>query len=39
VEQGSHAELMALQGVYHRLYSLQFAEPHDTPSKGGEAAE
>jgi subfamily B ATP-binding cassette protein MsbA len=26
VEQGSHAELMALNGVYHRLYSLQFAE-------------
>ena len=32
VEQGSHAELMALQGVYHRLYSLQFAEPHDASS-------
>jgi len=24
VESGSHEELMALEGVYHRLYRLQY---------------
>ena len=33
VEQGSHAELMALNGVYHRLYSLQFAERNGNQSR------
>jgi ATP-binding cassette subfamily B protein len=27
VEQGSHAELLAREGAYHRLYSAQFAGP------------
>jgi ATP-binding cassette subfamily B multidrug efflux pump len=31
VEQGNHAELVALDGVYARLYQLQFAEPQDEP--------
>jgi ATP-binding cassette subfamily B multidrug efflux pump len=31
VEQGSHAELVALDGVYARLYQLQFAEPEAEP--------
>nr|WP_203857603.1 ABC transporter ATP-binding protein [Plantactinospora mayteni] len=27
VEQGSHAELLAAQGAYHRLYHAQFSQP------------
>ena len=27
VEQGSHEELLAAQGAYHRLYMAQFAAP------------
>ena len=29
VESGRHAELMALNGLYARLYSLQFTSPHE----------
>lgn len=30
VETGSHAELLALGGTYHRLYTMQFAEDEST---------
>ncbi len=33
VEQGSHAELMARNGTYARLYALQFAEETETASR------
>ena len=36
VEQGSHAELLARRGVYHRLYRLQFAHA-DQSRETGEA--
>jgi len=26
VEQGTHGELLALRGAYHRLYALQFRD-------------
>jgi ABC-type multidrug transport system fused ATPase/permease subunit len=28
-EEGSHSELLALRGIYHRLYRLQFGAPED----------
>ena len=37
VEQGSHAELLARRGAYHRLYSLQFGDADEAsmvPSAG-----
>jgi ABC-type multidrug transport system fused ATPase/permease subunit len=30
IEQGTHVELMARGGDYHRLYNLQFAEEAET---------
>jgi subfamily B ATP-binding cassette protein MsbA len=36
MERGTHRELMARQGLYHRLYSMQFASP---PAGGGAEAE
>jgi subfamily B ATP-binding cassette protein MsbA len=31
VERGSHEELMALRGAYHRLHALQFRDPRGDP--------
>jgi ATP-binding cassette, subfamily B, multidrug efflux pump len=34
-EQGSHQELLALRGIYYRLYQLQYKEQELTPSLSG----
>jgi len=36
VESGSHAELLAHGGIYHRLYTMQFAEDDSVPGLNGE---
>jgi subfamily B ATP-binding cassette protein MsbA len=38
VERGSHEELLARRGVYHRLHALQFAERPPADRASGEAA-
>ena len=35
VERGTHAELLALQGAYHRLHSLQFRDERQTAAATG----
>jgi ATP-binding cassette, subfamily B, multidrug efflux pump len=35
VEQGSHEELIALQGTYAKLYTLQLGREHTTPPPAG----
>jgi ABC-type multidrug transport system fused ATPase/permease subunit len=35
VEDGTHDELIALHGIYHRLYSLGFQQAERTPSGNG----
>jgi len=37
-EQGSHQELLALRGIYYRLYQLQYKEQELTLSLPGAAA-
>lgn len=37
VEQGTHEELIALNGVYHRLYSLGFQQAAPAPTPAGRA--
>jgi subfamily B ATP-binding cassette protein MsbA len=35
VERGTHAQLLALQGAYHRLYALQFRDRVSVPEPDG----
>ena len=34
VEEGTHSELLALQGEYHKLYTMQFHGAHNSPPSG-----
>jgi subfamily B ATP-binding cassette protein MsbA len=36
VERGTHAELLALKGTYHRLYTLQFRDRDDVADGAGD---
>jgi len=38
VEQGTHAELLALGGLYHRLYTRRFVDVDSVPAVDGEPA-
>ena len=38
VERGTHAELLALRGAYHRLHALQFREPRTGDAETAAAA-